>query len=71
VAGIGAAAGAAVQERPFDPVLRADLAGLPAGRFLEDWLGTDDGQAMHLPVTGVPVLTYLQRDLAAGFRDSG
>jgi hypothetical protein len=47
------------------------MAGLPAGRLLEDWLGADDGQAVYLPVTGVPVLTYLQHDLAAGFCGSG
>ena len=45
------------------------LAGLPAGRFLEEWLAEDEpGLAMHLPSSGVPLLTYLSQDLAAGWR---
>jgi sulfide:quinone oxidoreductase len=66
---IAAAAGAAIEPRPFDPVGREELAGLPAGRFLESWLGTgNDGLTTHLPASGVPLLKYLQRDLRAGWR---
>ena len=69
---IAAAAGAAIEPRRFDPVGREELAGLPAGRFLESWLGAgDDGLTTHLPTLGVPVLTYLQRDLQAGWRGNG
>jgi sulfide:quinone oxidoreductase len=66
---IAAAAGAAVEPRPFDPGSREELSGLPAGRFLKAWLaaGGDDGLTTHLPI-GLPVLTYLQRDLTAGWR---
>lgn len=65
---IAAAAGAAIEPRPFDPVGREELGGLPAGRFLKSWLAHDDGLTTHLPVSGVPVLKYLQRDLQAGWR---
>ena len=69
---IAAAAGASVEAHPFDPVLREDLAGLPAGRYLEEWLAAGDVRlSTHLPATGMPVLTYLQRDLAAGWRGYG
>jgi sulfide:quinone oxidoreductase len=64
---IAAAAGAAVEPRTFDPA-RDDLAGLPAGRFLREAIG---GHALDLPVSAVPVLTYLQRDLVAGWRGYG
>src|SRR6185312_944021 len=64
---IAAAAGAAVEPRAFDPT-RDDLAGLPAGRFLRAWLGAREHDlAIDLPIDAVPVLTYLQRDLAAGW----
>lgn len=65
---IAAAAGAAIEPRPFDPVGREELAGLPAGRFLKSWLAHDDGLTTHLPASGVPALKYLQRDLQAGWR---
>jgi sulfide:quinone oxidoreductase len=67
---IAAAAGAALEPRPFDPTSGEGLAGLPNGRFLKDWLaeGDDDGLTINLPLIGVPVLTYLQRDLEAGWR---
>jgi sulfide:quinone oxidoreductase len=67
---IAAAAGVDVEPQPFDPGLGAQLSGLPAGRFITEWLDTGDGDALttHLPASGVPVLTYLQRDLEAGWR---
>lgn len=66
---IAATAGVDIEPRRFDPVLRQDLAGLPAGRFLEQWLVEGDkGLATHLPSGQLPVLTYLERDLAAGWR---
>jgi sulfide:quinone oxidoreductase len=67
---IAAAAGAAIEPRPFDPSAREQLAGLPAGPFLKAWLseGDDDGLTTGLPATGVPTLTYLQRDLEASWR---
>jgi sulfide:quinone oxidoreductase len=69
---VAAAAGAAIEVRRFDPVLGEDVAARPPGRFLEAWLGaSDDLKIMHLPSTGVPVLTYVQRDLAAGWRGYG
>ena len=69
---IAAAAGAAVEPRAFDPT-REDLVGLPAGRFLRESIGGSEhgDQALDLPVSAVPVLTYLQRDLAAGWRGYG
>lgn len=65
---IAATAGAAVEARPFEA--REEMAGLPAGRYLKEQLaGSDDeGLTTDLPVTGVPVLTYLARDLSAGWR---
>lgn len=67
---IAAAAGADIDPRAFDPAGRGELAGLPAGRYLEPWLGTDElaESTTHLPTLGVPVLTYLQRDFEAGWR---
>jgi sulfide:quinone oxidoreductase len=67
---IAANAGADVEPRPFDPVAREELAGLPAGGVLESWLtqGEDEQLATHLPALGVPTLTYLQRDLEASWR---
>jgi sulfide:quinone oxidoreductase len=68
---IAAAAGAAVQPRPFAPAGRGDLAGLPAGRFLEAWLAGNDDPALttHLPAAGMPLATYLHHDLQASRRD--
>jgi sulfide:quinone oxidoreductase len=66
---VAAMAGAGVEPRPFDPTPWPKLGGLPSGRFLMEWLGTiDGGLTTSLPVKGVPLLTYLQRDLAAGTR---
>jgi sulfide:quinone oxidoreductase len=67
---IAAVAGAAIDPRHFDPVDRVDLAGLPSGAFLEEWLGQgeDDALSTHVPSLRLPVLTYLQRDLEAGWR---
>jgi sulfide:quinone oxidoreductase len=66
---IAAIAGADVEPRSFDPGHAPELAGLPAARFIERRLATEEpGLAMHVPSTGVPVLTYLQKDLAAGWR---
>ncbi len=67
---IAAAAGADIEPRPFDPAGRGELAGLPAGRYLQPWLRTDEvaESTTHLPTLGVPVLTYLQRDFEAGWR---
>jgi sulfide:quinone oxidoreductase len=66
---IAAGAGAAVQPHTFDPNERDDLAGLPAGRFFESWLAeTDPTLTTHLPADGLPVLTFLRRDLQAGWR---
>ena len=67
---IAAVAGVDVEARPFAAAGRAELAGLPAGRFLKEWLaaGDEDALTTHLPATRVPVLTYLQRDLSAGWR---
>jgi sulfide:quinone oxidoreductase len=68
---IAAAAGAAVEPRSFDPVERGELAGLPSGCFLNEWLAEgDDGLMTGLPTPGLgtPMLTYLQRDLEAGWR---
>ena len=70
-ADIAAAAGAVVERHTLDLTGRDGLAGLPAGRHLEGWLGAgEDAVTTHLPPVGVPVLTYLQRDLAAGWRGS-
>ena len=68
---IAAGAGAAIDARPFDPSGREPFAGLPDGPFLKAWLseGDDDGLTIGLPATGIPMLTYLQRDLAASWRN--
>ena len=65
---IAATAGAAVEARPFEA--REEMAGLPAGRYLKEQVaaGDDEGMTTNLPVTGVPLLTYLTRDLSAGWR---
>jgi sulfide:quinone oxidoreductase len=69
---IAALAGAPVEPRGLDADRLEELVGLPAGRYLEQWLATEEpGLRMHLPTQGVPVLTYLQRDLAAGWRGRG
>jgi sulfide:quinone oxidoreductase len=69
---IAALAGAAVEPRSFDFDLVEEFLGLPAGRYLEQWLATEEpGLTLHLPTEGVPVLTYLQKDLAAGWRGRG
>ena len=67
---IAAAAGADIEPRAFDPAGHGELAGLPAGRYLEPWLGTDEvaESTTHLPTLGVSALTYLQRDFEAGWR---
>jgi sulfide:quinone oxidoreductase len=67
---IAATAGAAVDPHPFDPTARDRFAGLPGGSFLKAWLadGDDDPLTIGLPTTGVPTLTYLERDFAAGWR---
>jgi pyruvate/2-oxoglutarate dehydrogenase complex dihydrolipoamide dehydrogenase (E3) component len=66
---VAAFAGVAIEPRPFDPAHREDLAGLPAGSFLKAWLGADDDSlTTNLPAVGLPVLTYLERDLGAGWR---
>jgi sulfide:quinone oxidoreductase len=67
---IAAIAGTAIEPHSLDPAGRQELAGLPAGRFLTAWLGCgeDEELSTHLPGDGVPVLTYLERDFAAGWR---
>jgi sulfide:quinone oxidoreductase len=67
---IAATAGAAVETRPFDPHAREELAGLPAGRFLNAQIAMDDDEGLTtaLESTDVPLLTYLARDLSAGWR---
>jgi sulfide:quinone oxidoreductase len=67
---IAAVAGADVETRSFDPSAREQFAGLPAGPFLKAWLaeGDEEGLTTGLPATDVPTLTYLQRDLEAGWR---
>jgi sulfide:quinone oxidoreductase len=69
---IASAAGADVHSQASIPAAAPALAGLPAGRFLEQWLAAEEpGLSMHLPTAGVPVLTYLRKDLAAGWRGYG
>ena len=69
---IAALAGAPVEPRVFDSDRVEQFAGLPPGRYLEQWLATaEPGITMHLPTQGVPALTYLQKDLAAGWRGRG
>jgi hypothetical protein len=67
---IAASAGTDIDARPFDPSSRAQLVGLPAGRFLNEWLalGEDEALRTDLPASRVPILTYLARDLTAGWR---
>lgn len=67
---IAAAAGADIEPRTFDAAGRGELAGLPAGRYLEPWLGADEvaESTTYLPTLAVPVLTYLERDFSAGWR---
>jgi sulfide:quinone oxidoreductase len=67
---IAAAAGAAVEPHSFDPADRDELAGLPAGRFFESWIGESDDPTLttHLPVHTLPPLTFLRRDLLASWR---
>jgi sulfide:quinone oxidoreductase len=66
---IAAVAGVAVTPHRFEPRLHEDLAALPAGRFLESWLSAGkQRRTIHVPMGEVPVLTYLERDLAAGWR---
>lgn len=67
---IAAVAGADIDPRAFDPAGRAELAALPAGRYLGPWLETDGvaESTTHLPTLGVPILTYLKRDFQAGWR---
>jgi hypothetical protein len=61
-------AGAAVEPRVFDPTDRAELAGLPSRCYLKTLLAVgEEGQTTGLPL-GLPVLTYLQRDLEASWR---
>jgi NADPH-dependent 2,4-dienoyl-CoA reductase/sulfur reductase-like enzyme len=67
---IAARVGADIAPRRFDPVDHEELAGLPAGRFLDAWLAAEnERQTTHLPLGGVPLLTYLERDFLAGWRD--
>ena len=69
---IAALAGAAVEPRSFNSERVEDFVGLPAGLYLERRLATEEpGLTMHLPTEGVPMLTYLQKDLAAGWRGRG
>jgi sulfide:quinone oxidoreductase len=67
---IAAAAGAPVDRRSFDPTRHEELVGLPAGPFLKAWLGEGDSEELttNLPTGATPVLTYLKRDLEAGWR---
>jgi sulfide:quinone oxidoreductase len=69
---IAATAGAAVEPRTFDPS-QPGLAGLPAGRYLKAWLTETDeaGLTTDVPLGELPMLTFLQRDLAAGWRGYG
>jgi hypothetical protein len=66
-ANIAALAGAAVELRSFDPGRARELAGFPAGRFIEHRLALPT-LASRVPMAGASMLTYLQRDLAAGWR---
>jgi sulfide:quinone oxidoreductase len=67
---VAALAGADVERRPFDPVDRAELLALPVGRHLTDWLSTREGEPVLTGLTarGLPIMTYLERDFAAGWR---
>ena len=69
---VAALAGAPVEPTSFEADLAHDVGGLPAGRFLTRWLlAGEEGLTMHLPAVGLPVLTYLRRDLSAGWRGYG
>lgn len=69
---IAAQAGAPIEPASFEPGLAHDVGGLPAGRFLTRWLlAGEEGLTMHLPAAGLPMLTYLRRDLSAGWRGYG
>jgi sulfide:quinone oxidoreductase len=69
---IAALAGASVEATSFEPDLAHEVGGLPAGRFLTRWLlAGEEELTMELPSVGLPVLTYLRRDLAAGWRGYG
>jgi sulfide:quinone oxidoreductase len=69
---IAARAGASVEPTSFEPDLAHEVAGLPAGRVLTRWLlAGEEGLTIDLPAVGLPVLTYLRRDLAAGWRGYG
>jgi hypothetical protein len=69
---IAALAGASVEATSFEPDLTHEVGGLPAGRFLTRWLlAGEEGLTTELPSAGLPVLTYLRRDLAAGWRGYG
>lgn len=69
---IAALAGAPVEPASFVPDLAHEVGGLPAGRFLTRWLlAGEEGLTMNLPAAGLPMLTYLRRDLSAGWRGYG
>jgi len=69
---VAALAGAPVEPATFEPDLAHDVGGLPAGRFLTRWLlAGDEGLTLQLPPLGLPLLTYLRRDLSAGWRGYG
>ena len=69
---IAALAGADLDPHPFDPAHHEELAGLPVARFLNAWLAKDlEASTAHLPLVGLPVLTYLKRDFEAGWRGEG
>jgi sulfide:quinone oxidoreductase len=67
---IAATVGTVRDPKPFEPESHPELVGLPTGRFLEEWLVAreDEPLTTHLPIDAVPMLTYLQRDLAASSR---
>jgi hypothetical protein len=66
---IAALAGASIEPRTFDPARLEGLANLPTGSSLRAFLAEeDDAVTTHLPALGMSVLTYLERDLAAGWR---
>jgi sulfide:quinone oxidoreductase len=66
---IAASAGATVEPRWFDSVDRGKLAGLPFGAYLTMWLGDGDArETTDIRSLGMQPLTYLERDLAAGWR---
>jgi hypothetical protein len=61
----------AVEPTSLEPDLAHEV-GLPAGRFLTRWLlAGDEGLTLQLPALGLPLLTYLRRDLSAGWRGYG